>query len=126
MGDKLPQVIRDYIHAYNAMDVDRMLDCLAEDIHFVNLAGKEETVSVRGKVAFRNLAEMACGKMLARQQTVTHAITVDRITLAEIDYTASLALRASDTNTGIETISLKGASLFEIEDGLILRLIDQS
>lgn len=122
----LPALVADYINAYNAMNVEGMLACLADDVSFRNYSGEELTAEASGKQSFEELARFGVSAFLRRKQTVTNAITVVDTTLVEIDY---FAVVAKDLPNGWKTgqeISFSGASRFQIRDGQIISIVDQS
>ena len=55
---KLPDVIRNYISAYNSFDIAGMLACLSDDIEFKNIANGEVSVHTKSKAEFEVLANM--------------------------------------------------------------------
>lgn len=126
MLTSLPSVIQAYIRAYNDRDTGAMLACLAPDIAFSNISGNQVTASAAGKTEFGKMAEAALGYFAARKQTVVNAITVADTTLIEVDYHATMAMDLPNGWKKGEEISLKGRSLFDLKDGQILRLVDQT
>lgn len=122
----LPKPIESYIAAYNAIDVDAMLVCLADDVHFQNVAEGAVNAETRGKSEFATLARAGAAAFAARRQTVTHAITVAGRTIVEIDYTATVAADLPNGWKAGQELAFRGASYFELSDGLISRIIDES
>jgi ketosteroid isomerase-like protein len=123
---KLPTVVERYIEAYNAMDVDAMLACLTSDVHFRNISAGETNAETNGKSEFAELARMGATAFSSRRQTVTHCINVAERTMAEVEFEAVVA---ADLPNGWKTgqkLSFAGASYFEIRDGEIARIIDES
>ena len=123
---KLPEPIETYIEAYNRMDVDDMLACLADDVVFRNLAGGAVTAEVTSKRGFEALARQGVAAFRSRRQVVTASITVADTTLAEIDYEAVVAADLPNGWKAGEQLSFAGASLFELKHGKIARIVDQS
>ena len=64
-------LIERYVAAYNAFDVDGMLDTLAPDVRFENWSGGQLTAASDGRDAFRVLAERAKTMFAEREQRVT-------------------------------------------------------
>jgi ketosteroid isomerase-like protein len=122
----LPDVIARYIAAYNDRDVDAMLACLAETIHFENRAGGIVTAAADDKAAFAAMAHAGVTAFAERRQTVRHAITVGDTTLVEIDYAATVAVDLPNGWSAGQRLAFRGASLFRVRDGLIDRLVDES
>lgn len=122
----LPRPIESYIAAYNAIDVDAMLACLTGDVHFQNIAEGTVNAETRGKEEFAALARVGASAFASRRQTVTHAITVAGRTMVEIDYTATVAADLPNGWKAGQELAFRGASYFELSDGLISRIIDES
>ena len=49
---KLPDVIRNYISAYNNFDIADMLACLSDDIEFKNITNGEVNTHTHSKAEF--------------------------------------------------------------------------
>ena len=122
----LPKPIERYIAAYNAIDVDAMLACLADDVHFQNIAGGVVNAETSGKAEFAALAQAGAAAFTTRRQTVTHAITVAGRTMVDIGYTATVAADLPNGWKAGQELAFRGASYFEVSDGLIVRIIDES
>lgn len=120
----LPAPIAAYLDAYNARDVEAMLACLAPDVRFRNLTDGAVTAEADGLAAFAELARAGAAAFSSRRQSVTNAITVAETTLAEIAYEAVVAQDLPNGWRAGETITLTGASLFRLADGLIAEIVD--
>lgn len=122
----IPAVIAAYIAAYNARDVDGMLDCLADEVVFRNLSAGQVTAEAIGKLSFAQMAHAGAAAFSTRRQAVTQAITVADTTLVEIDYTATVAADLPNGWKAGQGLAFVGASLFRIRSGQIVEIIDQS
>ncbi|MGQ2902032.1 nuclear transport factor 2 family protein [Neoaquamicrobium sediminum] len=123
---ELPTPIESYIAAYNAIDVDAMLVCLADDVHFQNVAEGAVNAETRDKKEFAALARAGAAAFSARRQTVTQSITVADRTMVKIDYAATVAADLPNGWKAGQELAFRGASYFELSDGLISRIIDES
>lgn len=123
---ELPTPIESYIAAYNAIDVDAMLACLADDVHFQNIAEGAVNAETFSKQEFATLAQVGAGAFAARRQTAMHSITVAGRTMIEIDYWATVAVDLPNGWKAGQEQAFRGASYFELSDGLISRIIDES
>tara|TARA_R110002020_G_scaffold39991_3_gene118317 strand:- start:6629 stop:7006 length:378 start_codon:yes stop_codon:yes gene_type:complete len=123
---ELPEIVEAYISAYNARDIDRMIACLADEIHFRNFSGTELTAEAVGTAAFADLARFGASAFASRRQTVTHAISVFDTTVANIDFVAVVAMDLPNGWKAGQELSFKGSSLFRIANGKIVNIIDQS
>lgn len=126
MPDDLPAPIRDYIDAYNAKDVDRMIDCLADHVTFENRSGGAVDTVAKTRAEFRQLAESAVQLFASRKQEVKNHITVAGTTLVEIEYHAVLAADLPNGMKAGQIVQLSGRSLFDLGNDGITRLIDES
>lgn len=122
----LPPPIETYIRAYNALDVEAMLACLADDVRFENYTGDQLTAQASGKPSFEEMARFGVTAFSSRRQTVTNAITVADTTAVEIDYTAVVAQDLPNGWKAGQQLAFRGASCFRLRDGLIARIVDQS
>ena len=123
---KLPKPVEIYIEAYNDKDVDAMLACLADDIVFQNIADGAVTAEATSKRAFEEMARIGAAAFRSRRQAVTASITVADTTLLEIDYEAVVATDLPNGWKAGQELSFAGASLFELRDDKIVRIVDQS
>ena len=120
------QLIRAYIAAYNAFDVDQMLACLAKDVLFENIQDGEVTLSLKGLAAFRQQAAASAAYFSEREQTILALQHHQDRSEAEIAYRAVLA---TDLPNGMKkgaVLQLTGKSVFVLESGKIKRLTDRS
>ena len=122
----LPDVIEDYIAAYNRKDVEAMMACLGPEISFRNISGGTVTAEASDRQAFETMARAGVSIFQTRRQRVTTAITVDDTTLARIDYTAVVAMDLPNGWTAGQELALSGASLFRLRDGRIVAIVDES
>ena len=115
-----------YLTAYNAFDVDAMMETLHPAVEFENVAGGEVNASASGADAFRRLAEQATGLFASRRQTVTAFRPHDSGASIDVDYEGVLA---SDLPNGMragETLRLTGRSEFAFANGRIASIRDIS
>lgn len=123
---KLPDVIASYIDAYNRKDVDGMLACLSENVLFRNISQGVVSAEAADKATFAEMAKSGVAAFESRKQMVTNAITVADITLLEIDYSAVVAADLPNGWKRGQKLSFAGASAFQIQDGKIVSIVDQS
>nr|WP_256439863.1 nuclear transport factor 2 family protein [Ruegeria sp. R13_0] len=122
----MPAVIDRYVSAYNARDVDAMLECLDESIEFQNTSEGEGNASAHNKAEFRELAIAALELFSSRKQEIIEFITVGPFTTARVSFLAMAAVDIPNGPTAGAILQLSGTSLFEIKDNKIVRLIDES
>lgn len=122
----LPDTVNAYIAAYNGKDAARMSAMAHADIAFMSISGGETTMRIEGRPAFAVPAEQACRIFAWRKQTVLDAITVGDFTAARIGYRAELAQDLANGWVKGQQIELTGRSLFELCEGRIIRLVDET
>jgi len=122
----MKDAISRYIDAYNAFDIDSMLEVLDPDIRFENISAGEVNAKTSGKAEFENLARQSARIFAHRKQTI-RAITIEgEKAFAEIEFEGVLA---QDLPNGLRTgekIALRGTSEFVFKNGLISLIIDRS
>ena len=123
---ELPDLIATYIAAYNRKDVAGMVACLASDVIFRNVSGGEVTAEASNKPSFEEMAKFGVSAFETRHQKVTNAITVAGTTLVEIDYTAVVATVLPNGWTAGQKLAFSGASAFQVKDGKIVSIVDES
>ena len=120
-------LITRYLDAYNAFDVDGMVETLHPDIEFENVSGDEVNTSASGVEEFRTMAEKATEIFASRQQTVTSfAVDDDGDVTIEVTYQGTLAQDLPGGVSAGETVRLEGQSTFGFKEGKIATIIDYS
>ena len=124
--DEAARIIDAYVAAYNRFDVDGMLTHMAEDVVFRNVSGGRETARAEGVAELRALAEQGAALFSERRQAVT-ALHMDGDTaVADIAYSATLAVDLPGGPKAGDVLELSGRSEFVFRDGKIAALTDSS
>ncbi len=119
-------LIRRYLDAYNAFDVDGRVETLHPDVEFENVSGGGGAAA-SGVEEFRAMAERATDLFASRQQTVPSFEGTDGGAVSiEVTYEGELAQDLPDGRTAGDTVWREGRSTFEFADGQIARIIDCS
>lgn len=119
-------IIQNYIRAYNQFDIDNMFVDFDDRIVFENIQNGVATMSLNGLKALKEQAEQATSYFTERTQSVksfNHHVNSCEV---EIAYHAILALDFPNGLKKGQELSLSGKSIFEFEDGKIIRLTDVS
>lgn len=124
--DQVPAVVAHYINAYNEMDVDGMLRCLSDDVHFINRSNGEISAETNDIEAFGTLANQGVALFLRRKQSVTNCIAIAGHVTLRVDYTATIAVDLPNGWKAGQSIELEGASLFTLRNDKIAELVDIS
>ncbi len=118
--------IHRYIDAYNAFDIDSMLEVLDPDIRFENISAGKVNAKTSGKAEFEYLARQSALIFAHRKQKI-RAITVEgEKAFAEIEFEGVLAKDLPNGLKAGEKIALRGTSEFVFKNGLISLIIDRS
>jgi ketosteroid isomerase-like protein len=124
--DSRRALIERYIAAYNAFDVPGMLALLRPDVAFENVAGGRVTAAASGREEFRALAEHAATLFTSRRQAIREFVATADGAQVEIDYEGVLAADLGPDLRAGTTLRLVGRSTFEIREGRIARIVDES
>lgn len=119
-------IIRRYVAAYNAFDIEAMLACLHEDVRFENIAGGVSNALTNGKPALAQLAHHSAGLFQTRSQTVRSLRFEGEKAIADIAFEAVLAQDIPDGPKAGATITVQGKTTFTFRDGLIASILDES
>jgi hypothetical protein len=127
MVDKEKQaLINRYVKAYNAFDVEGMINTVSNNIEFENISQGEVNAYSKGIHEFRELAEQGQLLFSSREQSITAMETLDEQIITHIDYRGVLA---TDLPNGLkegEVLTLTGQSIFSFQEGKISRIQDVS
>lgn len=119
-------LIKEYISAYNAMNVEKMLSPLHSELIFENFSGEEKTHFLVGKKAFKNQALEALGYFSERNQSIlniTHQKSNSEVT---ISYRATLAIDIPNGPKKGDKLDFEGKSIFEFKENKISKIQDFS
>ncbi len=124
--DSVPTIVARYIDAYNRMNVQAMLDCLSDDVRFINRSNGETTNETHGIEAFRALAEQGVQLFAEREQTILDCIAIDDRAAVRIGYRAKVKTDLPNGWKAGQEIEMTGTSFFMISEGKISEVIDAS
>ncbi len=117
-------IIKSYLDAYNHFDVEKMVADFGDAIVFENIQNDKLTMTLNGRVAFKQQAEQAKTYFTERNQTIRTLKHFDSSTEVEIDYCAVLAIDLPNGLKKGEKLKLTGKSIFVFENGKISKLTD--
>jgi len=124
MSDK--DLYLEYVMAYKAKDVARMLSFFGEGCVFENISGGKVTVRTEGKAELEALARKSADAFASREQKVVTITHGHGRVVAEIEYHGVLqADLAPELKAGTH-LHLRGVSVAEFSAGKIIRLSDYS
>jgi len=123
---KMQRTVDDYIRAYNARDVEGMLEHLDPEISFRNVSRGEVTLEAQGIEAFRATAEQAREVFSSRSMTPLGYHFGDDVTSVLVDFSGVLAVDLPDGPAAGETLRLRGESIFTFRDERIVAIEDRA
>lgn len=122
----LPDIVAQYIAAYNAGDVAGMLACLSDKVAFTHFENGVPVAESVGKTAFAELASQGAQAFEARHQRVAQATTIGEVTRVEVVFTGRVATDLPNGWTAGQEVRIRGASEFHLRNGRIARLVDET
>ena len=119
-------MIERYIKAYNAFDVEGMLQVMAPEVVFENVSGGERTVRTEGVDALRELALQSAPLFKSRKQTILGYREESDRAFVDIAFEGVFAVDLPGGIRAGQTLSLQGQSEFHVDRGRITYLADRS
>ena len=119
-------LVNRYVQAYNAFDIEGMIQTVSDNIEFENISHGEVTAYSKGMHEFRELAEQGQFLFTSREQCIINIKEFDDKIVTHIEYRGVLA---ADLPNGLkegEILTLEGQSIFSFHEGKIYRIQDVS
>jgi hypothetical protein len=123
-ADSKRALVDRYIEAYNACDVESMLEVIHPEIVFQNVSGGVVDVTASGIEAFRELALQSKQLFAARSQAVTRFEPHAEGASVDVVFTGVLAADLPNGLKAGDRLHLTGRSAFVFRDEKIYRLTD--
>lgn len=120
------KLIKDYIDAYNKLNVNDMMEPLHDDIEFINISGGEISTKTKGKEELQKLAEQSVKYFTARNQNIVNSETSEDKIIIDVDYEAVMAVDLPNGIKAGEKFNLKGRSEFTFFENKIKSITDLS
>jgi steroid delta-isomerase-like uncharacterized protein len=119
-------LIRRYVERYNSNDVEGMLDCCADSIVFETVTNPGGSIRLSGKQEMREVLEATTRAFRERRHQVIAIIVEDERAAAETVFSGIAAADlGQDVRLG-DHVSIRGATIFELQDGRLGRICDYS
>ena len=118
------KIISKYIDAYNERDIDRMLECVTADVIFENISNTGQSMSFEGREAMAEIVRLSGNAFSYRRQKLVRLIQSGNLASAEVLFEAKAAVDLPTGARAGDMIKLRGASFFELRDGLLCRIAD--
>lgn len=120
------EIIKNYISAYNSFDLEGMCIHLHPEIEFINIDKGETNLTLNGIDAFKTQAKQAAAIFKVRHQEIIAIVYGDNHVEVDIHYSGIVAVTLPNGLKDGDEIELKGKSIFQFHDGLIMKLVDMS
>lgn len=106
------------------MDIESMLTLFTDDAEFESVSNTEGIVKTSNKNQLKELAAASLEFFEQRRQSPLSWVISDNKVAVEIAYWCKLAKDLPNGKKAADEMKLRGASFFEIRDGLICKLTD--
>jgi cytochrome c-type biogenesis protein CcmE len=120
------EIIKNFIKAYNSLNVDSMLAYLHPEIEFKNISSGIVNAHTKGIEEFKELAISTIKIFKEREQKITSYTESDDTVKVEINYRGILAMDLPNGLKSGETLIINGKSEYVFENNLIILLVDES
>lgn len=119
-------LVKQYLAAYNTMNIPAMLVLLHEVIVFENVSNTSGITVASGKSEFETLARQSLGLFRHRTQTLRSLTLGERTAAVEIEFVGELATELPSGHKAGDAIALRGVTVFAFSEGKIARISDYS
>lgn len=120
------EIVKNFIKAYNSLNVESMLAYLHPDIEFKNISDGAVNAHTNGIEEFRELANSSIKIFKEREQKITSHTESDDAVSVEINYSGILAMDLHNGLKSGETLTMNGRSTYVFKDNVIISLVDES
>lgn len=120
------EIIKDYVHAYNTMDVGKMITYFDKKIKFRNISNGVTNMVIDDLNSFKSQAEQAKNYFQTRHQIIKSWKHEGSSIEIEIEYSAVLAVDFPNGLKKGDKLHLQGKSIFKFSEDKIIELTDIS
>jgi hypothetical protein len=121
-GPKLPPMVVDFLEAYNAKDIDKMLADVTSDLVFRHYCDAGVLFKADDKATFEAALREEVGAFKQRSQVVKTAMTLLGSTVLTTQFHAVVAKDLSNGWKAGQEITLPGAAEFQFRDDQIANI----
>ncbi len=120
------ELVRRYVDRYNSNDVEGMLECCSDDIVFETVTNPGGSIRLSGKQEMREVLEATTRAFRERRHQLIAIIVEGERAAAETVFSGIAAAElGQDVRLG-DHISIRGATIFELQGGRLGRICDYS
>ena len=101
-----------------------MLECVTADVIFENISNTGQSMSFEGREAMAEIVRLSGNAFSYRRQKLVRLIQSGDLASAEVLFEAKAAVDLPTGARAGDMIKLRGASFFELRDGLLCRIAD--
>lgn len=120
------EIVKNFIKAYNSLNVESMLAYLHPEIEFKNISNGVENAHTNGIEKFSELANNSINIFSEREQKITSYRESNDAVNVEINFRGILAIDLPNGLKARETLIMNGKSTYVFKDNLIISLVDES
>lgn len=120
------EIVKNFIKAYNSLNVESMLAYLHPEIEFKNISNAVENAHTNGIEKFSELANNSINIFSEREQKITSYRESNDAVNVEINFRGILAIDLPNGLKARETLIMNGKSTYVFKDNLIISLVDES
>lgn len=120
----LEDVIKKYIEAFNAQEVDKMISFFTEDCRYEVISNIAKPVICEGKQKLKEMSLSSNALLKERSQTVNNWVIAEHKVALEFTYHAIVAQDLPNGLKAGQALHLRGVSIYEFEGDKIKRLMD--
>lgn len=122
--DYRPEIVRNFIHAYNNFDLQGMVKHLHQDVKFENIVDGKVDVETRGIESFTDQAAYAIDYFMEREMGIVEIQVAEDSVVVDIEYTGILSKDIPGGPRAGDTLRLKGKSVYKFSEGKIIHIQD--
>ncbi|MEX0662375.1 MAG: nuclear transport factor 2 family protein [Balneolaceae bacterium] len=126
MKEQQKQIVENYVTSYNKFDIDGMIAELDGNIVFENISNGKVDLRTEGVDEFKKQAESAKKIFRQRKQTIDNWQFSNSIVSIDIKYEAIVDITLPNGLKSGDSLKLKGKSVFEFNEGKIVKITDES
>ena len=122
----IAELVERYVALNHAGDIDGVLDCCSDDILFETVVNPRGSVRLIGKAQVREVLEGALRAFANREHQLVSLLVQANRAATETIFTGVAQAELGDGVMPGDQIAIRGATIFEEEDGKIVRICDYS
>ena len=119
-------LVKRYVACYNFNDVEGMLDCCADDVVFETVNNPGGAIRLNGREEMREVLVATTLAFHERRHEVVGLIVDGKRAAAETVFSGVAAAELGASVRCGDHVSIRGATIFEVDEGRFARICDYS